>query len=135
MIVSLSSIAGCLSSEAIEQARHDETSMTKLAEVDLGEFHVTLPQATSEAGGGVVDFHAFGRVARDDETSVSSAIAERRPELRAQMLLALRSITADELAEPAVGKHRAQIATVINGALEKPSVKNVGFYSFSYTTL
>jgi hypothetical protein len=127
--------SGCYNSEALEQSRHEDVDVTKLAEVDLGEFHITLPQATSEAGGGVVDFHAFGRVARRDQSAVAQAVDERRAELRSRMLLALRAITAAELEEPALDQLREEIAAVINGALDKKLVKNVGFYSFSYTTL
>ena len=131
----LAALVGCYDIEALEQARHEETNLVKLAEVDLGAFHVTLPQATSEAGGCVVDFHAFGRVASRDQAKVAQELEERRPELRSRMLLALRAMTAEELEEPSLDSLRESIAAAINQALDKKRVKNVGFYSFSYIIL
>jgi hypothetical protein len=131
----LAALAGCYNAEALQQARRVETDMEQLAEVDLGAFHVTLPQATGEAGGCVVDFHAFGRVARGERDNVAKALVERGPELRSLMLLALRGMTTEELEEPTLDSLRETIAGAINQALEKQHVKNVGFYDFSYTIL
>jgi hypothetical protein len=134
-LAAMAALVGCYDAEALQHARHEETTLAKLAEVDLGAFHVTLPQATSEAGGCVVDFHAFGRVAHRDHAKVAQELAARRPELRSRMLLAMRGLTAQELEEPTLASLRDAIAGAINGALDKETVKNVGFYSFSYIIL
>jgi hypothetical protein len=134
-LATLAALAGCYNAEALQHARRAETNLVQLAEVDLGAFHITLPQATGEAGGCVVDFHAFGRVARRDQNKVAKALVERGPELRSLMLLALRGMTAEQFEEPTLQSLRGAIARAINQALEKQHVKNVGFYEFSYTIL
>lgn len=134
-LLGLAALAGCYDSEAMKASRHDDATVTKLAEVDLGKFHVTLPLATGDTGGGVVDFHAFGRVSRRDLPAVAKAVEERRSELRSHMLLAIRSATSKQFEEPKLDALREEIAKVINGALEKGRVKNVGFYRFSFTAL
>jgi hypothetical protein len=134
-LAALAALVGCYDAEALQHARHTETNLAQLAEVDLGAFHVTLPQATGEAGGCVVDFHAFGRVARGDHGKVAQALVERGPELRSLMLLALRGMSAEQLEEPTLDSLRKAIAKAINQALEHQHVKNVGFYDFSYTIL
>jgi flagellar basal body-associated protein FliL len=135
-LLSLTTLAGCYDAGALKETRQDEATVTKLAEVDLGTYHITLPLATGDTGGGVVDFHAFGRVSHGDSAAVAQAVEERRAELRSHMLLAIRSVTNEELEEPKLGALRVEITKVINAALDKTAhVKNVGFYSFSFTEL
>ncbi len=134
-LASLAALAGCYDAVAMKEERHDDATLTKLAEVDLGTYHITLPLATGDTGGGVVDFHAFGRVSRRDRAAVAKAVEERRAELRSHMLLAIRGVTSEELEEPELTALRAEIARVINRALDKDRVKNVGFFTFSFTAL
>jgi hypothetical protein len=134
-LVTLLALAGCVDSEVMHQSRHDDVGVTSLAEVDLGKFHVTLPLATGDMGGAVVDFHAFGRVSRRELPTVTKTLDERRAELRSHMLVAIRSATNAQFEEPKLTALRVEIARVINAALEQGRVKNVGFYRFSFTAL
>jgi hypothetical protein len=126
---------GCYDRDAIVEARHEETKLVPLKEIDVGEFRITLPHSPGAPGGGVVEFHAFGQVAARDSDDVAGALALNAPELRYRVLLLVRSLTRQELDEPTLTTLRAGIAEVANSALDKKRIKNIGFYRFSFTTL
>jgi hypothetical protein len=104
-------------------------------EIDIGKFRITLPREPGAPGGGVVEFHAFGQVARRDYDEVAAALKLNEPELRYKVLLLVRDITRKDLDEPKLQNLRDNIAKIANSGLEERLVKNVGFYSFTFTPL
>ena len=130
-LAALPALGGCYDAESLLQARHDQQNVSKMAEVDLGEFCVSLPHMPGHAGPAAVDFHAFGQVARADQALVARVLKTRGPELRASMLVLMRTLTEEQLQQPQLEPLRAGIAQVVNGALDDKLVKNVGFYRYS----
>jgi hypothetical protein len=124
---------GCFDGGTILQAHEEETNLVRLEEIDIGEFRVTLPHAPGAAGGGVVEFHAFGQVTLRDRDKVAGILKENSAELRYRVLLLVRALTREQLDEPKLQSLRDQIANVANASFDKKMVKNVGFYSFAFT--
>src|SRR5687768_10277319 len=56
------SLAGCLDADAINESQTAESQAAKFAEIDLGEYLIALPHMPGKAEGGLVNFHAFGKV-------------------------------------------------------------------------
>lgn len=131
-LATLGATAGCYDAAALRKERQEATSVARLEEVDLGAYRVTLPHKLGVAIDRVVDFHAFGQVARRHRSTVAKALELRSAELRAQMLLELRGLPAVAYEEPKLIALRQKIADVINGALDDKLVKQVGFYHYTF---
>lgn len=124
--------AGCFDADAISASSPGAIDGLRLEEIDVGEYHVTLPQMAGQIGSGAVEFHIFGSVAHRDRNAAAKALKARGPEIRADVLGAVRSIDTAKLADPKLTAVRTEITRVLNKAIEKPLVQGVGFYSFSY---
>ncbi len=123
---------GCFDGGSLLQAHEEETNLVRLDEIDIGEFRITLPHAPGAAGGGVVEFHAFGQVALRDRDKVASILQQNSAEMRYRVLLLVRALTRDQLDEPKLQSLRKQITQVANASFDEKMVKNVGFYKFAF---
>ncbi len=128
-------MTGCYDAEALRKQQQAAAANLGLEELDLGAFRITLPHILGDAADSTIDFHAFGQIALRDRQEVAAALETRGPELRSRMLLSIRGMRADTFEEPKLNALRKNIAEVVNAALEKKAVKNVGFYSFTFTTM
>jgi hypothetical protein len=131
----VAALSGCYDGSALVQAQHDEVNLVRMDEIDIGKFRITLPRAPGAPGGGVVEFHAFGQVARRDHDDVAAAFKLNGPELRYRVLLLVRSLERKDLDEPKLQRLRDDIATLANASLEHKMIKNVGFYSFTFKAM
>jgi hypothetical protein len=127
--------SGCFNADRLIAARRDAANGYKLAEVDLGEFHVTLPKLPGAEGGGVVEFHLFGQVANRDKSTVIEQIELRQPELRYRVLLSVRNLDQQRIDEPRLSKLRESMAKVVNEMLGEELIQSVGFFRFAYRAL
>ena len=132
-LAALSLLGGCIDAETLRQARHAAQEKRRLTEIDLGAFSIALPHKPGETGQGAVDFHAFGQVTRSEHDELLATLAERAPELRAKMLLAVRSLPPQQFEDPDLAALRAGIAKVVNEVAEEQLVKSVGFYRYAPT--
>ena len=124
---------GCYDEKALIEARKTLALRSRLEEVDLGEFRITMPKPYSELERAEVFFHAFGRVANKDLRSVNELIAKNGPELKHRLLLAVRQMHLDELKDPGLKAVRASIRKSFNATIEGDPVQTVGFYEFGYS--
>ncbi|HEX6961919.1 MAG TPA: hypothetical protein VF175_08640 [Lacipirellula sp.] len=126
--------AGCYNAEVLLKARSEAAKVIRMEEVELGAFAITLPHKLGEATDHIVEFHVFGLVESRDRKQVTRALQTRGPELRARMLVSVRSLADADFDEPKLTKFRKTIADVINGALKEDVIKRVGFYHYSFGT-
>ena len=126
------STTGCFNADALIEARRTIVMRTRLEEVDLGKFRVTLPHAAEKTENAELYFHVFGQVANRDLTKVQEAIGKNGPEIRHSMLIAARRMTAEQLEDPQLNALRQSFAKVVNETLEGEPVQSVGFYRFGY---
>lgn len=131
LIAAAGLLTGCLDAETLRQAREKAQENFQLAEVDLGAFSIALPHKPGAKDQGAVDFHAFGEVTRNERDELVATLAARAPQLRAKMLLAIRSLPPQQFEDPDLDALRAGIARVVNEVAEEQVVKNVGFYRYS----
>jgi hypothetical protein len=133
--VVLSAITGCYNGEALVHAARTHAVQTRLAEVDLGSFHTTLPRDAETGALTDLKLHIFGNVARYRVPEVKNQLRAEEYRLRAETLSALRSSTRDELAEPNFAELRERIERVVNEILKEAPIKSVGFYEVSLRQL
>ncbi|MEO2045131.1 MAG: hypothetical protein ABGX16_00980 [Pirellulales bacterium] len=131
LLIGMSLLAGCYQADDIISSRKELVGLTRLEEIDLGEFRVTLPYRPRSTSSLVVDFHAFGRVSHGNYKKVSQTIEQNGPKLRHQMLITVRELGAKELQQPKLDTLRAKIEQVVNDLLEDQAMQAVGFYRFS----
>jgi hypothetical protein len=122
--------AGCYNSEALVEHARSVALNTRLAEVDLGKYHTTLPRDPQTGLFTELDLHIFGNVPRYRVPEIEIQLKTEEYRLRHEMLAALRRSTRDELAEPNLTKLRARIEKVINSMLDQAPVKSIGFFTF-----
>jgi uncharacterized lipoprotein YajG len=127
-------LAGCFDADAMIASRQDIAQPSRLEEVDLGAFLVTLPYRPNSTSSIVVDFHAFGRVAHGNDKRITQILEQQGPELRHHMLIAVRELKLQELQEPALDTLRANIKQVVNETLADYPMQAIGFYRFSLLT-
>ena len=134
-IALLLSLAGCYDTAALLKARQDSRDLNQMDEVDLGAYRITLPHTLGEATDNLIDFHVFGQVTRGDRQAIDDALQMRGAELRAKLLVEVRSMDPHAFEEAQLATLRSAIAAVINDTLGRRVVKQVGFYRFSFNTI
>ncbi len=127
-------LTGCFDADAMIASRQDFTQSSRLEEVDLGAFLVTLPYRPNWTSSLVVDFHAFGRVAHGNDKQIAQLLEQRGPELKHHMLIAVRELELQELQEPDLDTLRTNIKQVVNETLADYPMQTIGFYRFSLLT-
>jgi hypothetical protein len=121
--------AGCYDGEALVEQARSVSLNTRLAEVDLGSYHTTLPRDPHTGRFTELDIHIFGTVPRYRVPDIEKQLKTDEFRARHEMLATLRRSTAEELAEPNLSQLRARIEKVVNTLLDEAPVKSVGFYS------
>ena len=127
----LGSMAGCFNADAMLETRFKNARLSTLEEVELGHFQVTLPQLGQSIVATVIDFHAFARVANRDVSEVTKTLKRRGPEIRHNMLMAIRNLKLEELEETSLDSLKSDIEHVANESFEGTPLRGVGFYQFS----
>lgn len=119
---------GCYEPEAmIERVRNDAIK-TRLEEIDLGLFHVTLPLDQRNNEMTEVFLHVFGTSVRYRIDTIKKKLTEEEHLLKQSILVALRETTNEDYAEPRLLKLRSRIIQAVNGVLGDTPVERVGFY-------
>jgi len=125
-------LSGCFDAEALIESRRAVAIRTRLEEVDLGKFRLTLPRPVQSTEMAEIEFHAFGQVANRDLKRVTEALETHGPELRHRLLLAARELRLADIQDPQLALLRTQITAVVNESLEGDPLQSVGFYQFGY---
>jgi hypothetical protein len=120
---------GCYNGDAIVERARSVALNTRLAEVDLGSYHTTLPRDPQSGLFTELDIHIFGTVPRYRAPDIEKRLKTDEYRLRHEMLASLRRSTREELAEPSFSQIRARIEKLVNSLLAEASVKSIGFYS------
>ena len=121
--------AGCYDGEALVEHARSVSLNTRLAEVDLGKYHTTLPRDPQSGLFTELDIHIFGTVPRYRVGEIEKQLKTEEYRLRHETLATVRRSTREELAEPNLSQIRARIEKVVNGLLDQAPVKSIGFYS------
>ena len=135
LLLTLLASGGCYNAEALVQQRREAVKLMQLEEVNLGVYRVTMPPAPGSSTHGVVEFEAFGHVANRDRKQVEKSIEARGPELRHEMLLAVRRLSIKQLEDAELQDLRHLIEDVVNEPLGEKLVQRVGFHKFRFLPL
>lgn len=128
-------LAGCYDAQALVAARRAVAVRSRLVEVDLGEFRITLPGPYTERKRAEIHFRAFGQVANRDLKLVKKTLEKNGPDLQNRLLFVVRQMNLREIQEPSLETLRGSIAGAINDTLPGDPLQSVGFYSFGFVNL
>jgi hypothetical protein len=123
-------LSGCYDGKALVEQARSVAITTRLAEVDLGTYHTTLPRDPQSGLFTELEVRVFGTVPRYRVGEIEKQLKTEEFRLRHETLATLRSSSREDLAEPNLTKLRSRIERVVNGLLENAPVKTIGFYSF-----
>ncbi len=135
LLASCLALGGCYDADALIAARRAVAIRARLVEVDLGEFHITLPGPYTERKRAEIHFRAFGQVANRDLALVQETLEKNGPDLQNRMLLVVRKMKMHEIQEPALNTLRESLASAVNDTLPGDPLQTVGFYSFGFVNL
>lgn len=100
-------------------------------EVDLGEFRVTSYRPESNSTW-YIDFHLFGAVEKTQQGDFDARFEKHKHRLRDQVLVIVRSMNRNDLADPGLGLIKRQILEKTNRTLGKTLLRSVVFSEFSF---
>lgn len=104
---------------------------TEYAEVDLGEFTVTVYQHASSSTQ-FISFHLFGTVKHKSVDDFNERLEESKHRIRDNILVIIRSAEMSDLTDAGLGLIKRRVLETTNKALGKPLLQGVIFSEFSF---
>lgn len=119
---------GCYNGEVlIERARHNAVR-TRLVEIDLGKYRVTMPQDNRTAVMTEVDIHLFGEAKRYQSDKIEDELEQKQYILQDETATTLRGFDPQKLTDPDLEELRAELLATMNNVLSI-KLEEIGFYS------
>ena len=128
LVAALTAPVGCYNAEALLESQRAEALLTKLEEVDLGQYRVSLPSRRGGIANTEIQFHLFGQVRYKDLPGVEAAIEEQRATISHELLFSIRELPTKEFEDADLTQLRENIKAVVNSRIEGKPVQMVGFY-------
>lgn len=123
--------AGCYDGNALVKQARSRALKGRLAEVDLGHFHTTLPRDPDAVSLTELRLHMFGTAPRYRTKTIKKQLEAEGYRVRHETLAAIRQSTPDELAEPNLASLKKRLKEAMNDIFEESPVKSIGFYEFA----
>ena len=125
-------VVGCYSGDELVERVRNKAIRTRLEEIELGQFRVTLPRNEQTGEMIEVDIRVFGQSQRYKLNEIEDQLEVARPILEDRLLTALRGFSRRDLAEPDLNTLRAELLTVSNELLEDEPLEAIGFYDVRF---
>jgi flagellar FliL protein len=102
-----------------------------VAEIDLGEYSITVSQPNSSLALRV-DFHMWGTVLEEDIQDIKALMDRHIHRFRDQVLVEIRNSEPADLADPGLALIKRRILEKSNRLFGEPMLRSVIFSQFSY---
>jgi hypothetical protein len=119
---------GCYDGSALIHQARSAAQSTRLAEIDLGTYHTTMPKDPATKSLTELELHLFGAAPRYHAATIERRLRSEDYRLRHELLAAVRQASAAELSEPDLTRLRARIEMVVNEILKDSPIESIGFY-------
>jgi hypothetical protein len=127
--------AGCYDGEVLVTQARSAALNTRLAEINLGSFHTSLPRDPKSGLITELRLHIFGNVPHYRVAAINQQLTIEDYRLRHEIIAAIRATSNEELAEPSLKSLRARIEHIVNAILEESPVEAIGFYEVAIRQL
>ncbi|QDV76186.1 flagellar basal body-associated FliL family protein [Botrimarina mediterranea] len=123
---------GCFNSEKLVERVRNNAIRTRIDEVKLGQYRVTLPRNPQTGEMAEVDVKVYGETLRYKINEIEDELKSRAPEIEDRTLQVLRETSREELADPNLVTLRERLLTSMNEVLTGAPLKSIGFYQVRF---
>lgn len=129
--ICLTACLGCYSGERLIEQVRSRSTRTRLDEVKLGAFRVTLPpDPTGDLS--EIDLTVYGEAPRYRIREIERELETKMPLLGDLATRSLRDVEHSELTDPNLTKLRERLLTTVNSVLEGDPITSVGFHEVRF---
>jgi len=121
------SSVGCFNTEKLVARVRNNAIRTRIDEVKLGQYRVTLPRNPLTGEMSEVDVRVYGETLRYKINEIEDELKSKAPEIEDYTLKVLRETTREELADPELTALRSRLLASMNEVLHGAPLKSVGF--------
>ncbi|MEN0109840.1 MAG: flagellar basal body-associated FliL family protein [Planctomycetota bacterium] len=126
------SMVGCYDGDGLVEKVRNRAIRTRLEEIAIGDFRVTLPRDPTTGDMTEVELRVFGESQRYKLNEIEAALADKAPVIEDHVVRSLREAEHDELVEPNLTRLRQRLTTTVNELLEDDPLVTVGFYDIRF---
>ncbi|TWT96707.1 hypothetical protein Pla108_24810 [Botrimarina colliarenosi] len=123
---------GCYSDESLLKRIRNHAIRTRVDEVELGQFRVTLPRNDRTGEMTEIDIRIFGESFRYRVNEIEEELEAKAPLIEDLAMRTLRETTRQELAEPDLESLRGRLLNSMNQLLTDAPLASVGFYDVRF---
>lgn len=120
--------SGCYNAQSILDRVRNDAIRTRLEELELGEFRVTLPRDPHNNEMTEVVLYPFGTSVRYRIEVIEAKLNEHDHIYRQRVLVEVRKLDDRDLADPDLKKVRTVLLESINSVLGDTPLEEIGFY-------
>lgn len=122
-------LLGCYDGEALVEDVRRKAIRTRLIEVDLGTFRVTMPRDKRTSVMTEVDLHLYGEAPRYLVSDLEKELEEKQYLVHDRAIMTLRELDPRELVDPDLIALRTRLLEAMNDVLTSTKISSVGFYN------
>lgn len=123
---------GCVDSEKLVARVRNNAIRTRIDEVELGAYRVTLPRNFQTGEMAEVDVRLYGETPRYKINEIEDELKSKAPLIEDSTLKVLRQTTRQELADPDLTSLRARLLASMNETLSGAPLVSLGFYDVRF---
>lgn len=123
---------GCYSSEGLITKTRNKAIRTRIDEVELGEFRVTLPRDVTTGEMTEMTLRLFGESERYKINEIEDDLKARGPKIEDTAIRTLRETNREDLIDPDLKKLRTRLLAAMNEELNGAPLKSIGFYEIRF---
>ncbi|TWT46550.1 flagellar basal body-associated FliL family protein [Botrimarina hoheduenensis] len=120
-------LPGCYNGEKLVEQVRKRAIRTRMDEVSLGSFRVTLPPSAETGDMTELDLEVYGEALRYRTSKLKRELKEKSFLIGDRTLRTLRQIQPEDLLDPDLAEIRQRLLEAINGVLDDQSIEAIGF--------
>ena len=126
------SLAGCYSHDSLITKARNKAIRTRIDEVDLGRYQVTMPRDQGNGELTQIEIHLFGETERYKINEIEEDLERFGPRFEDHTIRVLRELQRPILTDPELVGLRESLLTAFNEVLTGSPLKRIGFYDVRF---
>lgn len=123
---------GCYSSEGLVSKTRNKAIRSRIDEVELGSFRVTLPRDITTGEMTEINLRLFGVSERYKINEIQADLEARGPKIEDTAIRTLRMTQREDLVDPDLKKLRTRLLAAMNEELNGAPLRSIGFYEVRF---
>ena len=122
--------SGCYNGETLVERVRSRAIRTRLEEIDLGSYRITLPKDTQKNEMVEVTVDLYAHASRHRLKGLKKELEAKSYLLRDDLLATFRSFTQEDLDDPGLNRLRNDVLEAVNSVLDEPQLSALGVSDF-----